>query len=382
MNNLKISIITVSYNAEATIEQAIKSVLSQSYNNVEYIIVDGGSTDGTIDIVRKYERDIAFWVSESDQGVYDAMNKGIRYCTGDVIAFLNSDDYYLEGALEHVADCYNKNGQLDILCCEVFLEKDGELSTHKNPWVNRPEKLQEGYMMYSHQGIFARKHCFQVEQAFDLNYKIVADYNWLLGCYNKGVKIVYSLREVAVFRWGGLSTNNLIKTAEELRTAATLAAKNKWKQGMISKGAYENLCCKINNMIGKRYIDAYAELEGLINLKVKTQKNDLFQHNKYMIFGAGGIGINCLKVLRALGLDVVCFVDNSSDKWGKCLEGIPVISLQDALLKEGMLMVASLFYEQEIIKQLREKGMIENINYMCCGRVYEAIEISDNVEIK
>ena len=90
-----ISIITVSYNAVKTIEQTISSVVNQSYSNIEYIIIDGGSTDGTVDIIKKYEDRIAYWVSEPDGGIYDAMNKGIKVATGDYIQIIGADDFLI-----------------------------------------------------------------------------------------------------------------------------------------------------------------------------------------------------------------------------------------------------------------------------------------------
>ena len=92
---MKVSIITVSYNSARTIEQTICSVLAQNYTPLEYIIIDGGSTDGTVDIIRSYEKQITYWVSECDGGLYEAMNKGIQRATGEVIGILNSDDWYL-----------------------------------------------------------------------------------------------------------------------------------------------------------------------------------------------------------------------------------------------------------------------------------------------
>ena len=103
MNNPLISVVTVSYNAVTTIEQTILSVINQTYSNIEYIIIDGGSTDGTVDIIRKYADRIAYWVSEPDKGIYDAMNKGTKKANGEYIAFLNSDDWYELDAVSIIA---------------------------------------------------------------------------------------------------------------------------------------------------------------------------------------------------------------------------------------------------------------------------------------
>ena len=110
----RISIITPTFNQAGFIEQTINSVLGQGYPNLEYIIIDGGSTDGTVDLIRKYETQLAYWVSEKDGGQSNAINKGLKFATGDIIAYINSDDYYLDGAFERVANAYRDNPAVDL----------------------------------------------------------------------------------------------------------------------------------------------------------------------------------------------------------------------------------------------------------------------------
>lgn len=122
---MKITVITVCFNSVVTIEKAIKSVINQDYLDKEYIIVDGGSTDGTLDIIRKYEKYITRWISEPDNGIFDAMNKGIEMASGDVIAFLNSDDWYMDSALSMVHEAFREN-DCDCVCCDNYvIQKDG-----------------------------------------------------------------------------------------------------------------------------------------------------------------------------------------------------------------------------------------------------------------
>ena len=123
----RITIITPSYNQGQFIEETIQSVLNQGYPNLEYIIIDGGSTDQTVEIIKRYAAQIAYWVSEPDRGQTHAINKGLAQATGEILAYLNSDDYYLPGALHAVAKYFGCNPQVDLLhgCCR-YVNEQGE----------------------------------------------------------------------------------------------------------------------------------------------------------------------------------------------------------------------------------------------------------------
>jgi glycosyltransferase involved in cell wall biosynthesis len=140
----KITIITPSFNQGQFIEQTIRSVLLQNYPNLEYIIIDGGSTDNTVEIIKKYSDFITYWVSEKDNGQSDAINKGLKQATGDVFNWLNSDDFYLPNALLKVGQLFRKSPEINVLCgYEIVLLPDGSLTSTTNPPTTIKETLEE-----------------------------------------------------------------------------------------------------------------------------------------------------------------------------------------------------------------------------------------------
>lgn len=379
MDDIKISIVTVSYNAEKTIEQTIKSVISQDYDNLEYIVIDGASADGTLDIIHKYENNISYWASEPDYGVYDAMNKGLSCCSGDIVAFLNSDDRYVDGAIRYIAEFFENHKETEVLCCEVLINREGNVVSHYNAWEKYPEKLREGVMMYCHQGIFAKKSCFEKYGFFDSQYRIAADYAWLLNLYNHNVGITYSPEIVAEFRYGGLCTTEHFSTADEVQSIAVKAAKSLHRRKKISNEEYKNLCKQIKRMADKRYLNGYANLGKDKSIRIKNDINKKYHllEKKCSIFGAGENGYNCLKVLRELGIQVECLLDNDSFKWGKQVEGVIVKNPQEIVGRDIIVLVASQYYEEEIFDQLAGMKLVEGVNYISCAELCDWIEIAE-----
>lgn len=226
--NVKISIITVVYNGEKYLEQTIKSVLDQSYKNIEYIIIDGGSIDGTIDIIKKNEEKIHYWISEKDNGIYDAMNKGILKATGEIVGIINSDDFYSDNeTIENIIKVYTSNNMPDILYGNMkFINPDTNQSKIIYPSINN----LRNDMTLNHPACFVKRESYD-EKLFDTNFKICADYDLIMFFYLKGKKLVYIDKVITIMRIGGASDNFTLSTSEVFKVqkkyfGLTLAIKN------------------------------------------------------------------------------------------------------------------------------------------------------------
>lgn len=176
---IKISVITVVYNNKKTLEETINSVLSQSYKNIEYIIVDGKSTDGTLDIINKYKKNISKFVSEKDNGIYDAMNKGVNMATGDIVYFLNSDDiFYDNNVLEIVVKAFQKNLDYDYIYGGVVsrgIFNSGKDNIFLREISNHSIKMGQNI---PHQSLFVKRTQFEEIGLFNTNLKVNADYDF------------------------------------------------------------------------------------------------------------------------------------------------------------------------------------------------------------
>lgn len=173
----KISIVTPSYNQGQFIEETILSVLNQNYPNLEYIIIDGGSTDNTVEIIKKYEDSIKYWISEPDNGQANAINKGFEKCSGEIIGWINSDDYYLEGILFHTAIAFSKNPNIDLVSSNSISFVHESKFIHKD--FGRPINkfnLRFGGIIPSHTTFWRKK----IHQNIDENIECAIDYElWM-----------------------------------------------------------------------------------------------------------------------------------------------------------------------------------------------------------
>ncbi len=209
----KISIITVCYNSAVTIRDTIESVLTQDYLNIEYIIVDGASKDGTMDIVRQYGDKIDRVISEPDNGIYDAMNKGIGVATGDIIGLLNADDFYADGTvLESVSQCFLKDN-VDIVygdLCYVRKDKPTEIVRYWKSSEYKPDKFKHGWVP-PHPTFFVRRNVYQKNDGlYDTGFKLASDFELMLRClFAKKMNSRYLPKVLVKMRLGGKTNQSL-----------------------------------------------------------------------------------------------------------------------------------------------------------------------------
>ena len=198
---MKISIITATYNSEATIADTINSVLNQDYSDIEYLIIDGGSFDGKLR-----------WVSESDRGIYDAMNKGIRMATGDIIGILNSDDYYTSNdVLSTYADAF-KTSKVDAVYGDIHFIREGQphkIARYYSSKIFRPALLRFGFMP-AHPSFYVRRSVYEQAGFYSLDYKIGADFEMMVRLFKKHrISYKYIQKDIVTMRMGGASTSGV-----------------------------------------------------------------------------------------------------------------------------------------------------------------------------
>lgn len=209
---MKISIITVVYNNDKTIEDAIKSVLSQSYSNIDYIIIDGGSSDKTVTIINEYKEQLGYFISEKDKGIYDAMNKGINAAKGDVIGILNSDDLYQDTTvIETVMNQFNQNPSIDVVYGDLVYVKSDNVNKVVRNWKSNPyyNSFFENGNVPPHPSLFVKKSVYEKAGFFNLDFKLAADYEFMLRIFKKhNFNSKYINRVIVKMRLGGATNQS------------------------------------------------------------------------------------------------------------------------------------------------------------------------------
>ena len=255
-SNPKISIITVSFNSQSTIKHTIQSVASQDYQNKEYILIDGASTDWTLDIISFLKDKINYFVSEKDNGIYDAMNKGIKVATGEIIGILNSDDFYSNNeVLSKVAKIFEET-DCDCLYGDLVYVDKGDARNIVRYWKSgkfSKKKLRMGWML-PHPTFFVKKEIYEKYGLYNIKLKTAADYEMILRLlHNDSIKVEYLPEILIKMRIGGESNSSFINRL---------------------KGNYEdNLAWDMNNLRKPPFIRFLKPLRKIIQFFKKPKIN-------------------------------------------------------------------------------------------------------------
>lgn len=207
---IKVSIITVTYNSALTVRDTIESVLSQNYRHIEYIVIDGNSTDSTMDIVNEYRDRIDVIVSEPDRGLYDAMNKGIARATGDVVGILNSDDFFSgNNIISTIVGEFND--EVDAVYGDVVFispAKHNKEIRYFSSKIFKPSRIAMG-LSPAHPSFYVRKEFYEKYGSYSLSYKIAADFDLFVRFFSAPIRCRYIRKPLVTMRVGGISTRGI-----------------------------------------------------------------------------------------------------------------------------------------------------------------------------
>ena len=211
---MKLSIVTATYNSEKTVRDTIESVLSQTYLDYEYLLVDGGSKDSTLDILREYESKFKgrmHWKSERDKGIYDAMIKGFQKATGDVLMLINSDDLFARpDALELVVQEFEKHPEADGVYADLYYVSQNNIDNIVRVWKTGEQKPMKRGWLPAHPTFYVRRECYEKYGYFNLSYPLAADFELMLRFVEgHGIKLTYLPEYLVKMRLGGATSKNI-----------------------------------------------------------------------------------------------------------------------------------------------------------------------------
>jgi Glycosyltransferases involved in cell wall biogenesis len=343
----RISIITAAYNSEKYIEQTIQSVLHQTYPDIEYIVVDGLSTDGTMDIVRKYRNRIDKVISEKDSGIYDAFNKGIKAATGDVIYFLNSDDYLCHpDVIGMVARIFADNGQDTMIVYGDIMQWNEYTGVIQRIRSRADLQLLQSGVMPSHPGLFIKKTLFEKYGYFDLNYSIASDFDFVVKVLKDNISHSVRIDEpIAVFRIGGASTQ-LLKM-KQVRQETISIIERHFHESKLKPFTQE----EYNSFFYKKWLEIvlYQKLPASTSLYNIGIRN-------VAVFGSLETAAYACQDLRSGGINVLAYLDNNPERHGLEFDGVPVTSpkwlSEHAQEIDAVLLAIGGDYDAEVIGQI------------------------------
>ncbi len=359
---MKVSIVTIVLNGVNEIEDTIQSVLSQNYPDLEYILIDGGSTDGTLDIIRNYENRLSYWVSENDFGIYDAMNKGIRVASGELIGFLNCGDRYEKDAIVNVIEEYVRTYADVIYGDVVFFSNLGEE-------YHSYEDLDFERLFYSnqivHQSIFMRTS-LQKENEFDTSYRNLADYKLFLSMYCEGRIFAYVNKPISYFKKGGISEIDFFQSCVERRNIQKEVLCERFNLGERFKKIADGVF--FDNMF-EMHLNHLPHFDLFVkHITAKLR----FSYQKIIIFGTGEVAQS---IYPRIGLAADYFIDNDTRKWGTLFFGREICSA-NRLLEErhSLIVIMNKRYVEAILRQLESLELDETNDIISCYEFATMVE--------
>ncbi len=328
----KISIITVVLNGVSTIDKTIRSVINQDYDNIEYIIIDGGSTDGTIEIIEKYRDLIDIIISEQDSGLYNAMNKGIALASGEIIGIINSDDWYEEGAIAEVVEAFEKKPEMEILFGNMnYIMTDGRIVKYEQP----PFRSLWHLMSVNHPATFVKREVYEKKGVFDEDFRISGDFELMNRFWSYGSIFGHLNKTLSCFSLGGISNSETELRDEE------------------------------NRYIREKYFDRELFVAGCLE-DVVDKAFPIY------LWGAGYGGRMLSGFLRDNNI-VEGIIDVDSEKLGKRLNGIEIIR-PDELPNCIVNIIISAYTRENEIRELIEKIYEDGHIVKSINDCYEAYE--------
>ncbi len=343
---MRFSVITVCFNAVKTIERTIMSVLNQNYGDLEYIIIDGNSIDGTQNIIKKYETAIDKWISEPDRGIYDAMNKGINLATGDVISFLNADDWYEEDVISKINQYFEKQETDMVAGWEYFIidEKPVAIITSRYD-LSRPYLSNT----CNQPSLFVKKKVFELIGGFNTELKYASDYEFVVRAWKRKTALLVVNDICTNFSAGGISNNE----------ALYLSRKESYEVAQSLLG--EEYGTEINNLYSIKMEKLFYEDIFWKSIKDSNINwiRKYIEDSRYYIWGSGMQGGMCLVLFEKLGIFVEGFADNDKNKQGKRIGDYKILAPSD-LRRDTKICIATREHDMQVERQLLDMGYQKN----------------------
>ena len=350
------SIITVTYNCKDTIEKTIRSVISQKNVEFEYIIIDGASTDGTKELINEYSEHLSHFISEKDAGIYDAMNKGVKLSRGDVVAFLNSGDWYEPNVLKLVAEEFARKesdivyGRVNKICKGEIVGSVGLSEEYE------PDDLHKGNI-YCHQGLFIKKHLFDEVGLYNTRYKTLADYDWNLRAYNAGIEFTVLPEVVANYVDGGYSTSSLTSPMEYYE----ISMRNIGRKHIFVDYIENEFEIRKEN----RGLEILIKEKHIID-RFKPSSRDVY------IWGAGYNGELCYRLYKECGYNVVAYIDTNPRRYKKSEVKVGTFDDIRRMYDGEDIIITPRIYDNDIKQFVIRKGIDEKHIIMFCDLLREA----------